>query len=142
VVKDETMEDKLKNENGNGTKPALGAVTFPKRNTRFKLDDFFQVKVDDFHSGEFLFLSAKKVKTKSDAKLLDEVESFDEYGWIISTWCYNFKYYYKIFVCQYRQKAWKNHYHIESMLAGLNGCDGYAVNNTIEEFTEWMEVSK
>ena len=60
----------------------------------------------------------------------------------VRTWCYDCKYYYKIFVCQYRQKAWKNHYHIESMLAGLNGCDGYAVNSTIEEFAEWVEVSK
>lgn len=138
----ESTNVQIKNESPNIANAVLGAVTFPKRNTRFKLDDFFQVEVDDFHSGKFLFLSAKKVKTKSDEKLLDEVESFDEYGWVISTWCYDCKYYYKIFVCQYRQKAWKNHYHIESMLAGLNGCDGYAVNSPIEEFVEWMDVSK
>lgn len=59
---------------------------FPKRNTRFKLEDFFQVSVDDFHSGDFLFLSAKKVRTKSDERLLEEVDYFDEYGWVISTW--------------------------------------------------------
>ena len=117
----------------------LGAVAFPKRNTRFKLEDFFQVAVDDFHSGEFLFLSVKKVKTKSDEKLLDEVESFDEYGWVISTWCYDCKYYYKIFVCQYRQKPWKNHYHIEGMLANLNGCDSNS-NIPISDFVEWMDV--
>lgn len=116
-----------------------GAISFPKRNTRFKLEDFFQVQVDVFYSGEFLFLSAKKVRTKSDKELLDELESFDEYGWVISTWCYNYKCYHKIFVCQYRQKAWKNHYRIENMLAVLNGCDIYAGNNNINAFIEWME---
>ncbi len=132
----------LPNLNGIFAKPILETFNFPKRNTRFKLEDFFQVEVDDFHSGYFLFLSAKKVKTRGSEKLLSEVESFDEYGWIISTWSYDYKFYYKIFVCQYRQKAWKNHYHIESLLAELNGCDGYSVNNSIEEFVEWMNVSK
>ena len=52
-------------QNGNVAKPMLGAVTFPKRNTRFRLEDFFQVEVDDFHSGEFLFLRAKQTKTRN-----------------------------------------------------------------------------
>jgi len=132
----------MSNENGNFAKPILGALTFPKRNTKFKLQDFFQVEVDDFHSGEFLFLSAKKVKTKHNEKLLQDVDSFDEYGWIISTWCYDCKYYYKIFICQYQQKDWKNNYHIESLLAELNGCDGYSVNDNITEFVQWMDVSQ
>jgi hypothetical protein len=114
-------------------------VLFPKRNTRFKLSDFFQTKVDDFEDGRFLFLSAKKVRTKTTKNLLGKIQSYDEYGWIISTYCYNAKYYYKIFVCDYRQKAWKNHYHIESELAAINGCDGYAVKNSIEEFIDWMD---
>jgi hypothetical protein len=115
---------------------------FPKRNTKFKVESFFQVSVDDFHDGEFLFLSAKKVNTKTDEKLLNEIESVDEYGWVISTWCYDCKYYYKIFVCEYKQRAWKNHYHIESKLASLNGCDGYSLNITIDEFIEWMEIEQ
>ena len=113
---------------------------FPKRNTRFELEDFFQIAVDDFHSGEFLFLSAKKVKTESNKNLIDLVESFDEYGWVISTWCYNLKCYLRIFVCEYKQKMWKNSFHIESILAQLNGCNGYAVNSSIEEFVEWMKI--
>lgn len=120
----------------------LCAVTFPKRNTKFKLQDFFQVEVDDFNNGNFLFLSAKKVKTKSNEKLREEVESFDEYGWLISTWCYDCKYYYKIFVCGYKPKAWKNNYHIRGLLSDLNAGDGYAVHDTIEDFIEWMEVSQ
>ena len=85
-------------------------------------------------------MSAKKVKTESNKKLIDLVESFDEYGWTISTWCYTDKCYLRIFVCEYKQKMWKNSYHIESILAQLNGCNGYAVNNTIEEFVEWMKI--
>jgi len=112
----------------------------PKRNTRFELEDFSQTAVDDFQDGEFLFLSAKKVKTESNEELIDLVESFDEYGWIISTWCYTDKCYLRIFVCEYKQKMWRNHYQIEEILAQLNRCNGYAVNNTIEEFVEWMKI--
>jgi len=115
-------------------------LEFPKRNTIFKLEDFFQVDVDDFHRGTFLFLSVKQVKTKSDEKLLEYIDGFDEYGWIISTYNYDLKCYYKIFVCKYTQKAWKNHYRIEGMLSGLNGCNGSAGNITIKEFIEWMEI--
>lgn len=114
--------------------------SLPKRNTRFILDDFFQVSVDEFHRGTFLFLSAKKVKTKFNNKLLEDVESFDEYGWVISTYCYDYKSYHKIFVCEYKQKPWKNHYHIEALLSSLNCCHGYAVNNSIEEFFDWMKI--
>ena len=117
-------------------------TTFPKRNTRFKLEDFFQVEVDDFNNGYFLFLSAKKVKTKSDEKLMEDVESFDEYGWVISTWCYSCKYYYKIFVCNYKSKPWHNNYHIRSHLSAINGCDGFTATETIEEFISWMDLSQ
>ena len=118
----------------------LDAVTFPKRNTKFKLADFFQVEVDEFHQGVFLFLSAKKVKTTTDSKLFENIEFVDEYGWVISTYCYSSNYYYKIFICQYRAKPWHNNYHIRSYLAGINGCDGYTVVDTIEDFVDWMEV--
>ena len=96
--------------------------------------------VDDFQDGEFLFLSAKKVKTESDEELIDLVESFDEYGWIISTWCYTDKCYLRIFVCEHTEKMWKNSYQIRLILAKLNGCSGYAINDSIEGFVEWMKI--
>jgi hypothetical protein len=118
---------------------AIDNISFPKRNTKFKLEDFFQTEVDEFHYGDFLFLSAKKIKTKSNDKLLDKVESYDEYGWVISTWSYTRKYFYKIFVCQFRPKGWGNAQKIKSLLAELNGCDDFAINNSIADFIDWME---
>ncbi|MFY8160229.1 MAG: hypothetical protein ACOVNU_02785 [Candidatus Kapaibacteriota bacterium] len=115
-------------------------VTFPKRNTKFRLEDFFQTEVDEFYKGDFLFLSAKKVKTKSNDKLLDKLKFFDEYGWVISTWSYTRKYYYKIFVCQFKQKGWENEYRIRWSLAELNGCDDYSINTSIAEFLDWMQT--
>ena len=72
-----------------------------------ELEDFSQIEIDDFESGGFLFLAAKKAKTES---------------------------------CEYKQKMWENHYQIEFILADLNRCNGYAVNNSIEEFVEWMKI--
>ena len=34
---------------------------FPKRYTKYTMEDYFQTDVDDFDSGSFLFLSAKEV---------------------------------------------------------------------------------
>lgn len=120
----------------------ISNVTFPKRNTKFRLEDFYQSKVDEFHNGDFLFLSAKKIKTKSNDKLLDKVKIIDEYGWVISTWSYNNKYYFKIFVCQFNNKGWENEFRIRRLLAELNGCDEYAINKSIAEFLDWMQISK
>ena len=118
---------------------AIDNISFPKRNTKFKLEDFFQTEVDEFHYGDFLFLSAKKVKVKSNDKLLDKIKIIDEYGWVISTWSYDRRYYFKIFVCQFNNIAYANEYHIRRSLAELNGCDEYAINNSIAEFLDWME---
>ena len=114
-------------------------IIFPKHNTRFKLDDFFQVEVDSFHSGEFLFLSAKKVKTIISDSIINDIKTFDEYGWIINTYCYNFKSYFKIFVCPYDTNGYVNNYEIRAIFAMENDCDGYSVNSPIEEFLEWMD---
>lgn len=112
---------------------------FPKKNTRFKLQDFFQTEVDEFHDGEFLFLSAKEKYVKTDRYLQDKTKNVDNKGWVISTYCYTNKSYHKILVCKYKPMPWENHYHIETQLAGVNGCDGYSVNDTIEEFISWMK---
>lgn len=112
--------------------------TLPKRNTKFKLEDYFQIDVDDFHNGNFLFLSAQKVKTKINEDLTNRIESYDEYGWIISTYCYDYSIYHKIFICEHKLNPWQNHYHAEMELACANNCDGYAVNNSLSDFIEWM----
>jgi hypothetical protein len=116
------------------------AVTFPNRNTKFSLEDFYQVEVDDFRHGHFLFLSATKVKIRTDAVLFQDVESVDEYGWIVSTYSYTVHYYEKILLCNFKAIPWHNHYKIRGRLASLNGCDGYAIENTTEEFIEWMKT--
>jgi hypothetical protein len=113
---------------------------FPKRNTRFKLEDFFQVEVDEFNHGNFLFLSAKKVKVILNDKLLEEIESIDEDGWVISTYCYDTKFHYKIFICDYKARAWRNNYNIRSLISLLNCCDGFSVHSPIQDFIEWMEI--
>jgi len=134
------MEETLSTHNTpDNANIVLCDVVFPKRNTRFRLSDFFQIDVDDFHSGNFLFLSAKKVKTNTDSDLMNDIHSCDEFGWVISTYCYDYKMFYKIFICEYLQMAWKNHYHIEVSLSALNKCDGYSANNTIHDFVEWMD---
>jgi len=115
-------------------------LEFPKRNTKFKLESFFQLDVDEFEHGYFLFLSAKQVYIKTNKYLLEKTKNVDNKGYIISTYCYNNKSYHKILICEYKQMPWENHYHIESHLAGANGCDCFAVNETIEEFLTWIEI--
>lgn len=115
-------------------------LEFPKKNTKFRIESFFQLDVDEFEDGNFLFLSAKEVYIKTDKYIKDKTKNVDNKGWIISTYCYTNKWYHKILVCEYKQMPWENHYHIESALAGVNGCDCFAVNETIEEFLTWIEI--
>ncbi len=105
------------------------------------MDDFFQTEVDEFHNGLFLFLSAKEVNIKVDRDVLEKIENYESKGWIVSTYCYTAKLYYKILVCDYQPKPWQNHYHIEAVLSESNGCYGYAIKSSIEEFIEWMQIT-
>ena len=114
----------------------------PKRFEKFVLDDFFQLDVDEFENGYFLFLSVKKVKPKLNEKVTKMIDRIDDTGFIISTYCYCWKSYYKIFVCDYMQKPWQNEFHIRDMLATLNGCHGFAVQSDMVDFTDWMRSLK
>jgi hypothetical protein len=106
---------------------------------KFRLTDFFQIAIDDFCDGDFMFLSVKNVKTKVDDSVNKRLKRIDEHGWIISTWSYYLKRHYKIFVCDYAQSGWENSYHLSSDIANLNGCDGYAQCSSIQDFSEWVQ---
>lgn len=117
----------------------LEGKTWPKRNTKFTLEDFFQTDVDEFHSGDFLFLSAKDIELKTSDKLFEMVESVDERGWIISTYCYTTKAYTKILLFGCRAKAWQNGYHIRYEIAFINNAD-YAFKEDCNDFIDWMSL--
>lgn len=114
-------------------------LEFPKKNTRFKIESFFQLDVDEFEHGIFLFLSAKEVYIETNKYLKDKTKNIDNKGHIISTYNYTNKSYHKILICEFTSMPWENHYHIESNLANANGCDGYSVNESIEQFLTWMD---
>lgn len=114
-------------------------LQFPKKNEKFKIENFFQLEVDEFEDGKFLFISAKEVYIKTNKYLQDKTESVNNKGYIVSTYCYNNKSYHKILVCKYKSMPWENHYHIESQLASANRCDCFAINETIEEFLSWID---
>lgn len=120
----------------------LGTIQFPKRNTRFTIEDFFQIEVDNFRDGIFMFISADIVKIKWNKHLTENCDSIDKYGWKIQTYCYTYKMYYNILICNYKQKPWKNHYNIESNIAHANKCDGFSVEGDINDFIEWMKIEK
>jgi len=117
-------------------------LEFPKRNTKFRLSDYYQTDVDEFHDGDFLFLSAKITEVKSTPKLWEMIESHNELGWIVSTYSYTNKSYEKIFICGHKPKPWKNHYHIQAELAEANGCYGYSINDNIQGFMDWYTLSQ
>lgn len=125
----------------NGVYGVLGTVNFPARNTKFRLEDFFQTDVDDFRSGDFMFISADIVKIKCNKHIWKDCEAVDKFGWVIKTYCYTYKTYWNILICNYKSKPWHNHYHIEGNIASSNGCHGYCLTGDIKDFIEWMEFS-
>lgn len=110
-------------------------MDFPKKYTKFRIEDFFQTDVDEFYSGDFMFLSYKKIAIRGSKFILDNVKNWDEYGHVISVYSYTNKRYFKILVMEYNQKAWKNHYHIEMEFAQQNNAE-YFFHSSIEEFLE------
>ena len=129
------------NKPSNGVYGILGRVQFPARNTKFKLEDFFQTDVDDFKDGYFMFISADIVKIKRNKHIWKDCESVDKYGWVIKTYSYTYKRYWNILICNYKPIPWHNHYHIEGNIASANGCDGYCLTGDINDFIEWMDIS-
>lgn len=124
---------------GNKIYGILGTCKFPARNTKFKIGDFFQVEVDDFIDGDFLFISADIIKIKRNKHIWEDCEAVDKYGWKIKTYCYTYKRYWDILICNYKSKPWHNHYHIEGNIAAANRCDGYCLTGDVQDFIEWMQ---
>lgn len=112
---------------------------FPKRYTRFILQDFHQIDVDDFYDGDFMFSSAKEIKVKTNDDVNADVISVEEIGWIVKVYDYNNHYYVKILICDYTSKPWHNNYVIKGKLCRANDCD-YWGDYTLEGFLEWIEI--
>ena len=100
----------------------INGIDFPPRNTKFKLEDFFQTDVDDFEDGYFKFISADIIKVKTNKRTWEDCELVDKYGWKIKTYCYTAKYYYSILICSYSPKPWHNGYTIKRNLAFKDIC--------------------
>lgn len=115
-------------------------IVFPKRNTRFEMEDFFQLDVDDFTTGIFLFLSAKEVDIITDKELLEDVEWVSEKGIIVSTYCYTYSSYMKFLIVDFRVKPWHNTYTVRRAFTRTMGIDWMAFHGSKEDFIEWMKI--
>ncbi len=118
------------------------AIDFPKRYTRYNMEDYFQVDVDDFFTGKFLFLSAREVDIIVDDKILEDVETVDKKGVLVSTYCYTYKRYMKFLIVNYKAKPWHNNYTIRRGFTRTMQIDDMAFHGTKEDYIRWMEIIK
>lgn len=114
---------------------------FPKRNTKFIMEDFFQTDVDDFETGVFMFISEKQVKIIVDDKLMEDCEWVAETGTIVSVYCFNYKRYMKLLCVEFRAKPYHNSYTIRRGFIRTHAIDDMAFQGTREDFIEWMRFS-
>jgi len=103
------------------------------------MEDYFQVEVDDFITGEFLFLSAKEVPIKVDEWILRDVQSVDQTGWIVSTYCYTYHCFMKFLIVGYEAKPWHNDYTIRRGFTRTMNIDDMAYHGSEKDYLEWMQ---
>lgn len=134
---DITMESEVEFNNMQPTKE----LTFPKRYTRYTMEDYFQLDVDDFCSGDFLFLSAKEVDIIVDDKLMEDIEEYDKKGTIVSTYCYTYKCYMRFLIVNYKAKPWHNNYTIRRGFTRTMSISDMAFHGTKQDYIEWMKIT-
>ena len=114
----------------------------PKKNQRFRIEDFFQTEVDAFEHGDFLMKSIKKAVTRISPEMAKDIESIDTYHYVISTYCYTYKRHWKIIVCNLKSRPWHNSYHCRDATASANGGDGYCHAAPINDFIDWVIIEQ
>jgi hypothetical protein len=120
--------------------PQDNVVGFPKKFTRYLMEDYFQTEVDDFDTGRFLFLSAKEVDIVTDDVIFENTEQVDEKGIIVSAYCYNYKRYMKMLIVNYKLKPWHNNFTVRRRFVGTMPIDDIAFHGTKEDYIEWMNI--